>query len=340
MNHSRRAAPSLAAVHTAGAALAALAATLPLLCAGNTAHAQPAWPSKPIRLVIAFSPGGTSDTLGRILGQRLAEALGQPVVVDSRPGASGMIGADVTARALSDGYTLMHAYIGQFSVNPLLYAKMTHDPARDFAPISLVATAPQLVVVPPELPVKSIRDLTALARDKPGQLNFGTGGSGTLGFVAAELYQTLTGTKMVHVSYKGTVLAQNDLLANRVQVMFSDMPIALPQANAGKLRAIAVTSGKRSALLPSMPTVAEGGVPGYELLAWWGLVGPRGLPAPIVGRLHAELVRIHALADIRERYEALGVEPATNTPAQFAAFMREDAERFSKLMKAAGVKAD
>ena len=183
-------------------------------------------------------------------------------------------------------------------------------------------------------------DLTALAREKPGQLNFGTGGSGTLGFVAAELYQTLTGVKMVHVSYKGTVLAQNDLLANRVQVMFSDMPIALPQANAGKLRAIAVTSGKRSALLPSMPTVAEGGVPGYELLAWWGLVGPRGLPAPIVGRLHAELVRIHALQDIRERYEGLGVEPATNTPAQFGAFMREDAERFSKLLKTAGVKAD
>jgi tripartite-type tricarboxylate transporter receptor subunit TctC len=251
-----------------------------------------------------------------------------------------MIGADVTARAAPDGYTLMHAYIGQFSVNPSLYAKMTHDPARDFTPISLVATAPQLVVVPPELPVKSIRDLSARAREKPGQLNFGTGGSGTLGFVAAELYQTLTGVKMVHVSYKGTVLAQNDLLANRVQVMFSDMPIALPQANAGKLRAIAVTSGKRSALLPSMPTVAEGGVPGYELLAWWGLVGPRGLPAPIVGRLHAELVRIHALQDIRERYEGLGVEPATNTPAQFGAFMREDAERFSKLLKTAGVKAD
>ena len=325
------------------AATAAIAATVTMTAMATFASdaiGQPAWPSKPIRMVIAFSPGGTSDTLGRILGQRLSETLGQPVVVDSRPGASGMIGADVTARAAPDGYTLMHAYIGQFSVNPSLYAKMTHDPARDFTPISLVATAPQLVVVPPELPVKSIRDLTALAREKPGQLNFGTGGSGTLGFVAAELYQTLTGVKMVHVSYKGTVLAQNDLLANRVQVMFSDMPIALPQANAGKLRAIAVTSGKRNALLPSMPTVAEGGVPGYELLAWWGLVGPRGLPAPIVGRLHAELVRIHALQDIRERYEGLGVEPATNTPAQFGAFMREDAERFSKLLKTAGVKAD
>lgn len=327
---ARRAAPAFLTALAAGAALGT---------AGGAA-AQPAWPSKPIRMVIAFSPGGTSDTLGRILGQRVSEAIGQPVVVDSRPGASGMIGADVTARAAPDGYTLMHAYIGQFSVNPSLFAKMTHDPARDFTPISLVATAPQLVVVPPELAVKSIRDLTALAREKPGQLNFGTGGSGTLGFVAAELYQTLTGVKMVHVSYKGTILAQNDLLANRVQVMFSDMPIALPHANAGKLRAIAVTSGKRSALLPAMPTVAESGVQGYELLAWWGLVGPRGLPAPIVSRLHSELVRIHALQDIRERYEALGVEPATNTPAQFAAFMREDAERFSKLLKAAGVKAD
>lgn len=327
--------------HAALAAITPLAALAVLAAASTGASAQPTWPSKPIRMVIAFSPGGTSDTLGRILGQRIGEAISQPVVVDSRPGASGMIGADVTARAAPDGYTLMHAYIGQFSVNPSLFAKMTHDPARDFTPISLVATAPQLVVVPPELPVKSIRDLTALARDKPGQLNFGTGGSGTLGFVAAELFQTLTGVKMVHVSYKGTVLAQNDLLANRVQVMFSDMPIALPQANAGKLRAIAVTSIKRSALLPSMPTVAEGGVPGYELLAWWGLVGPRGLPAPVVSRLHAEIVRIHALQDVRERYEALGVEPATNnTPAQFAAFMREDAERFSKLLKAAGVKAD
>ena len=338
MTH-RKPQPGLTAA-TPLAAIANLAVLAVLAPMATGATAQPAWPSKPIRMVIAFSPGGTSDTLGRNLGQRLSETLGQPVVVDSRPGASGMIGADVTARAAPDGHTLMHAYIGQFSVNPSLYAKMTHDPARDFTPISLVATAPQLVVVPPELPVKSIRDLTALAREKPGQLNFGTGGSGTLGVVAAELYQTLAGVKMVHVSYKGTVLAQNDLLANRVQVMFSDMPIALPQANAGKLRAIAVTSGKRSALLPAMPTVAEGGVPGYELLAWWGLVGPRGLPAPIVGRLHAELVRIHALQDIRERYEALGVEPATNTPAQFTAFMREDAERFSKLLKAAGVKAD
>ncbi|MBC7779567.1 MAG: tripartite tricarboxylate transporter substrate binding protein [Proteobacteria bacterium] len=321
-------------------------APLVLLCAlalgAGSAAAQPvpAWPSKPIRMVIAFSPGGTSDTLGRILGQKITEAFGQPVVIDSRPGASGMIGADITARAAPDGYTLMHAYIGQFSVNPSLFAKLPYDPMRDFTPVSLVATAPQLVVVPPELPVKSIRDLIALAREKPGQLNFGSGGAGTLSFVGGELFQTLTGVKMVHVSYKGTVLAQNDLLAGRVQVMFSDMPTSLPQANAGKLRGIAVTSLKRSALLPSLPTVAESGVPGYELLAWWGLVGPRGLPEPLVTRLHTELVRIHALPDIRERYEALGVEPTTNTPAQFAAFMREDAARFAKLLKAAGVKAD
>jgi tripartite-type tricarboxylate transporter receptor subunit TctC len=315
------------------------AAALFLLSAGAS-HAQPAWPVKPIRMVVAFSPGGTSDTLGRILGQKITEAFGQPVIVDSRPGASGMIGAELTARGAPDGYTLMHAYVGQFSLNPSLFAKLPYDAQRDFTPVSLVATAPQLVVVPAALPVKSIKDLIALARDKPGQLNFGSGGSGTLSFVGGELFQTLAGVKMVHVSYKGTVLAQNDLLAGRLQVMFSDMPTALPQANAGKLRAIGVTSPSRSALLPSLPTLAEAGVPGYELLAWWGLVGPRGLPPALVSRLHAELVRIHALPDIRERYEALGVEPATNTPAQFSAFIREDAERFAKLLKAAGVKAD
>jgi len=312
-------------------------------CVADSASAQSgpgAWPVKPIRMVVAFSPGGTSDTLSRILGQKITEAFGQPVIVDSRPGASGMIGAEIAARAAPDGYTLMHAYIGQFSVNPSLFVKLPYDPLRDFTPVSLVATAPQIVVVNPDLPVKSVKDLIDLAREKPGQLNFGSGGSGTLSFVGGELFQTLTGVKMVHVSYKGTVLAQNDLLGGRVQVMFSDMPTALPQARVGKLRAIAVTSIKRSSLLPALPTLAESGVPGYELTAWWGVVGPRGIPSEIVARLHAELARMHALADIRDRYEALGVEPMTNTPAQFAAFIREDSARFAKLLKAAGVKAD
>jgi tripartite-type tricarboxylate transporter receptor subunit TctC len=236
------------------------------LCAAMmpAAVAAQSYPSKPIRMIVPWSPGGTSDTIARILGQKMTEQWGQQVVIDTRPGASGIIGTEVAMRASADGYTLLHANMAQWATNPSLY-KVNYDTLRDFAPISLVATAPQLLVVHPGVPAKTVQELTQLAMAKPGGLNFGSGGAGTLAYSAGELFKMLAGVNMVHIPYKGTIIAVNDLLGGRLQVVFSDMPIALPHANSGKLRALAVTSAKRTPLIPAMPTVAESGVPGYAL---------------------------------------------------------------------------
>lgn len=304
------------------------------------AYAAQPYPDKPIRMIIPFSPGGTSDTLARILGQRMTESWGQQVVVDSRPGASGIIGTEIAMRAPADGYTLMHGNMSQFAINPTLYTKLNYDTLRDFIPLSLVATAPQLLVVHPGLPVKSVKDLIGHARAKPGALNFGSGGYGTLAFVGGEMFKSAAGVSMTHVSYKGTVLALNDLLGGQVQVLFSDMPIALPHSRSGKLRALAVTGPQRTPLLPEMATVAESGLPGYALVNWWGIFAPRGVSKDIVAKLSAELIRIHALPDLKERYAALGVEATGNTPAEFTAYIKSEAARFSKVLKEAGAKAD
>jgi tripartite-type tricarboxylate transporter receptor subunit TctC len=291
-------------------------------------------------MIVPFSPGGTSDTLARILGQKMTEAWGQQVVVDSRPGASGIIGTEIAMRAAPDGYTLMHGNMSQFAINPSLYARLPYETLRDFAPLSLIATAPQLLVVNPAVPAKSVKELIDLARAKPGTLNFGSGGVGTLAFVGGEMFKSATGVNMVHISYKGTVLALNDLLGGQVQVLFSDMPIALPHAKTGKLRALAVTGAQRTPLVPGMPTVAESGVPGYALVNWWGIFAPRGVPAPIAAKLTAEIVRIHALPDLKERYAALGVEATSSASGEFAAYIKAEAARFAKVLRETGVKLD
>jgi tripartite-type tricarboxylate transporter receptor subunit TctC len=303
--------------------------------------AAPDYPSRPIRMVVPFSPGGTSDTLARILGQKLSEAWGQPVVVDARPGASGIIGTEIAMRAPADGHTLMHGNMSQFAINPALHAKLPYDTQRDFAPVSLVAMAPQLVVVPPSLPVASVRELVDHARARREGPLFGSGGSGTLAYVGGEMFNALAGTRMVHVPYKGTVLALNDLVAGQVQVLFSDMPIALAQVRAGKLRALAVTSAQRTSLVPGVPTVAESGLPGYSLVNWWGILAPRGLPPAVLARLHAALVRIHELPEVRERYAGLGVDAASSpSPAAFADFIAQEAARYGPILRKAGAKAD
>jgi tripartite-type tricarboxylate transporter receptor subunit TctC len=304
------------------------------------ALAQPDYPVKPIRMVVPFSPGGTSDTLARILGQKITEAWGQQVVVDSRPGASGIIGTEIAMRAAADGYTLMHGNMSQFAINPGLYSKLPYETLRDFAPLSLIATAPQLLVVNPSLSAKSVKELVDLARAKPGTLNFGSGGVGTLAFVGGAMFKSATGVDMVHVSYKGTVLALNDVIGGQVQVLFSDMPIALPHAKSGKLRALAVTSAQRTPLVQGMPTVAESGVPGYALVNWWGIFAPRGVPPAIAAKLNAEIVRAHALPDLKERYANLGVEATSSTPAEFSAYIKAEAARFAKVLKETGVKLD
>jgi tripartite-type tricarboxylate transporter receptor subunit TctC len=298
------------------------------------------YPSRPIRMIVPFSPGGTSDTLARILGQQLTAAWGQQVVVDSRPGASGIIGTEVAARAPADGYTLMHGNLSQFAINPSLFSKLSYETLRDFAPLSLVGSAPQLLVVNPGIASKSVAELVQLAKAKPGTLNYGSGGAGTLAYLGGEMFRSLAGVNIVHVSYKGTVLALNDLLAAQIQLMFSDMPIALPHAKSGKLRALAVTSVQRTPLMPEIATVAECGLAGYALVNWWGILAPRGVPQNIISKLHAEIARIHALAEVKDRYAALGVEAVSSTPERFAEYIKSEAARFSKLIKDAGAKVE
>ena len=297
------------------------------------------YPTKPIRMILAFNPGGTSDTIARILGQKLTESWGQAVVIDSRPGASGVIGTEIAMRAPADGYTLMHANMSQWATNPSLY-KVNYDMLRDFAPISLVAVAPQLLVVTPSLPAKSVQDLIRMAKAEPGRLNFGSGGAGTLAYPAGELFKSLAGLDIVHVPYKGTVLALNDVLGGRLQIVFSDMPVALPHARSGKVRALAVTSAKRTPLVPDMPTVAESGVPGYELENSWGVFARRGVAKDIVVKLNTEIVRVHALQDVKDRYAALGLESASSTAAGFEKVIRADAAKYSKIIRETGAKVD
>jgi tripartite-type tricarboxylate transporter receptor subunit TctC len=311
------------------------------LTVAGAAYAQAAdYPVRPIRMIVAFSPGGTSDTLARILGQKMTEAWGQQVVVDMRPGASGIIGTEIAARAPADGYTLMHGNLSQFATNPFLYSKIPYDTFRDFLPLTQIGTAPQLLVVHPAVPAKTVQELVQLAKAKPGMLNFGSGGAGTLAYLGGEMFKMTAGVNIVHVPYKGTVLALNDLLAGQVQLIFSDMPIALPHAKSGKLRAVAVTGSRRTPLLPEAPTVAESGVPGYTLDNWWGLFAPRAVPKDVAERVTAETVRIHGLSEVKERYASLGVEAVTSTPQAFAAYIKSEADKFRKVIAASGAKVD
>jgi tripartite-type tricarboxylate transporter receptor subunit TctC len=298
-----------------------------------------AYPSKPIRMIVPWSPGGTSDTIARILGQKMTETWGQQIVIDTRPGASGIIGTEIAMRAPADGYTLLHANMSQWATNPSLY-KTSYDTLRDFAPVSMVATAPQLLVVHPGVAAKSVQELIALAKGKPGALNFGSGGAGTLSYPAGEMFKTLAGVNLLHIPYKGTILALNDLLAGQLQVVFSDMPIALPHAKSGRVRALAVTSAKRTPLLPEMPTVAESGVPGYAIDNSWGVFARRSVPPGIVAKLNAEIVRIHELHEVRERYASLGLEAVSSTPQKFSQVIEADAGKLSKIIKATGAKVD
>lgn len=258
---------------------------------------------------------------------------------DTRAGASGIIGTEIAMRAPADGYTLLHANMSQWATNPSLY-KTAYDTLRDFAPVSLVAVAPQLLVVAPALPVKSVQDLIRVAKAEPGRLNFGSGGAGTLAYPAGELFKSLAGVDLVHVPYKGTVLALNDVLGGRLQVVFSDMPIALPHAKTGRVRALAVTSAKRTALVPDMPTVAESGVPGYALENSWGVFARKGVPPDISAKLHAEVVRVHNLQEVKDRYATLGLEAMSSTPAGFAQVIRADAAQYSKIIRATGAKVE
>jgi tripartite-type tricarboxylate transporter receptor subunit TctC len=316
---------------------AALAAVLALIAAGAAAQS---YPTKPIRLVVPFPPGGTTDILAREVGQRLSASLGQTVVIDNRPGAGGNIGAELVAKSAPDGYTLLMCTVSTHAINPNLYAKLPYDHVADFAPVILVASVPNVLEVTPSLPVNSVADLIKLAKEKPGQINFASSGSGTSIHLSGELFKTMAGVDMTHVPYKGSAPALTDLIGGQVQVMFDNLPSSLPQIKAGKLRAIAVTSAQRAPALPNVPTIAESGLPGFEATSWFGVVAPAGTPPAIVARLNADLNQWLQTPEAREKLLAQGAAAAGGSPEQFAAYIRAETEKWAKVVKASGAKVD
>jgi len=317
-----------------------LTAVLALMLATAGASAQ-GYPTKPIRLVVPYPAGGPLDIMARAIGQKLTEAWKPPVVVDNRAGAGGNIGADFVAKSAPDGYTLLMGAVATHAINPSLYSKIPYDPVKDFAPVALVAQVPNILVVNPAVPAKTVRELIDLARAKPGTLNFGSGSTGSTGHLAGELFNTMAGVKMVHIPYKGAAPATADLLGGQVQLMFDNLASALPNVKAGKLRALAVTTLARSPAIPELPTIAESGLPGFDLTTWFGLLVPAGTPPEIVARLNAEIVRALDAKDMRERLEKMGAEPlSNNTPERFAAFIRSEAAKYARVVKDSGAKVD
>ena len=297
------------------------------------------YPSKAIRVVVPLAAGGPGDVLARAVGQKLGDSLGQPVVIDNRPGANTNIGNEAVAKAPPDGYTLLLT-ASTLTINPSLYANLGYDPIKSFAPITLVGSTPLVLVVHPSLPVKSVPELIALAKARPAQILYGSAGSGSTLHLAGEMFNTLAHVKLVHVPYKGVTNAFSDLLGGQISLMFPGAPIALPQARAGKLRALASTGDKRTPTAPELPTIAEAGLPGYEVSVWYGVLAPAATPAAVINRLHDELVRIIQLPDIRERWAALGADPLHNTPEQYTAFLKADLLKWTKVVRDSGAKVD
>ena len=302
------------------------------------ANAQP-YPSKPVRLIVPWAAGGTTDILGRLIGQKLAERWGQPVLVENRGGAAGNIGTEAVVRAPADGYTLVLGTMSTHAMNQFLYSGMAFDPVRDLAPISLVANVATVLVVHPSLPVTSVADLVALARSKPGQLNFASGGVASFNQLCAELLKMTAKVDIVHVPYKGGGPAVADLVGGKVDLLFTGAPVTMSHIKAGRLKLLAVTDSKRSAALPDTPTMAES-LPGFEFNNWYGIMAPAATPRAIVDLLNAEVHRTLALADVREKFSGLGAEPTPSTPERFGAVMAADAEKWGRVIRQAGVRAD
>ena len=298
------------------------------------------YPAKPIRMVIGFPPGGGTDILGRIVAARMGESLKQQIVPDNRGGASGQIAAELVAKAPPDGYTVMMAHIAAISILPSLYAKLPYDPVKDFAPISLVAISPQLVVAHPSLPVKSIKDLIALAKKRPGEIYYASVGNGTVQHLAGELFNLQAGVKMIHVPFKGGGPSALNLVAGHVQLSFDVIPVVINYVKAGRLKPIAVTSAKRTPLMPDVPTVNESGLKGFDLSTWWGLVAPAGASKDVIARLHSETVKALQLPDVKERYAQNGADPVGNSPEEFSAFIRNERDKYARIVREAKIKIE
>jgi tripartite-type tricarboxylate transporter receptor subunit TctC len=291
-------------------------------------------------MVIPFPAGGTTDILGRVAAQKLSEALGQQVVPDNRPGASGNIGTEQVAKAAPDGYMLLTAPGSTLTIHPSLYPKLGFDPLKDFAPVTILAGVPNLLVVHPSLPARNVKELIALAKSKPDALNYASTGAGQSTHLSMELFKSMAGVKIVHVPYKGSAPAVTDLLGGHVPMMFDNMPSALPHVKAGKLRALGVSTTRRSSTAPDVPTVAESGLPGFDVTVWFAVLAPAATPRDIVDRLHRVLVKALQAGDVRERLASQGAEPVGNTPEQFTAQMKADLAKWAKVVKAANVKLD
>jgi tripartite-type tricarboxylate transporter receptor subunit TctC len=298
-----------------------------------------AYPSKPVRLIVTYPPAGSSDLMARILAEKLSEAWGQPVIVENKPGAAGSIGMDYAKQQAADGQSFVIANLGPAIINPIL-TKVPYDLERDFVPVSLIATGPNILVVNPKSPAKSLPELIAYAKANPGKLNFGSGGSGSIAHMSGEMLKALAHVDIVHVPYKGGILSINDLLAGNVDMVFSDALPVMQHIRAGKLRALATTGPERSPLAPDIPTCVESGVPGLVAVNWWGVLLPAGTPKAIADKFHDDLVKVMQQADIREKFASLGVDAVSGSPAELAAYMKSEKAKYAKLIKEADIKAE
>ena len=310
----------------------------------STAHAQ-SWPSKPVRLIVPFPPGGTTDIVARSLGVELQKMWGQPVIIENRAGAGGNVGAEAVAKSPNDGYTLLMGTVGTHAINAPLFAqagnKMPFDPVKDFVPITLAAGVPNVMVVHPKVPVSSVSEFIAYAKANPGKLNMASSGNGTSIHLTGELFKTMTGTYMVHLPYRGSAPAVSDLLAGNTDVMFDNLPSALPHIKAGKLKALAVTSRARSPALPNVPTIEEAAkLNGFDASSWFGLFAPAGTSRTIVDKIQADVAKALAMPEVRERFIAQGAQPSGSTPDQFAAFIRAETDKWTKVVKISNAKVD
>jgi tripartite-type tricarboxylate transporter receptor subunit TctC len=319
--------------------LTSFAAALALAGVAGLAHAQ-AFPSRPITIVVPFPPGGISDNSTRVIAQKAAAGLGQPIVIENRPGAGGQIGADVVKNARPDGHTLYLANIGSHGINQSLYSKLSYDPMKDFEPVTVLFSSPTLVVVPAASPAKSMAELIAYAKSKPGKASYGSQSIGSGGHLSGEIVKAKNGLDLVHVPYKGSAPVLTDLVAGRIDFLFDPITTALPFVKDGKLRALAITADKRSPLVPDVPTLAELGYAGYDVNPWFGLAAPAGTPRPIIDRLNAEFAKAANDPEVVKRLGDQGIEAASMTPEQFAAFIKSETARWTEVVKISGAKAD
>ena len=298
------------------------------------------WPSKPIKWIVPFAPGGTTDILARTISEKLTTALGQPVIVENKPGAGGGLGAEFTAKAPPDGYTIMGGTISTHAINASLYKNLPYDPVKDFAPITMIVRLPNMLVVNPDIPAKNVTELIALLKSHPNKYSFASSGNGTSQHLSGELFKGMAGVEMQHIPYKGSPPALQDVVGGQVAMTFDNITTAWPLAKAGKLRALAVTTSKRSSIAPEIPTLSESGLAGYEVGSWQGVFAPAGTPPAIVSRLNREIVKIINMPDVKEKLTALGAEPVGNTPEEFGAIVRTEVAKWGEVVKKSGAKVD